>query len=63
MDKHEIVQVLKSDLSEGTEKFRDDLLDRCLPEVACGDDGALLDDEDLEMLAAAGIPEGSVTPE
>ena len=54
-----LARLLKQDLSEGTEGFRDALLNRCLNELgaedgADGDEVAILDDDSLEMLAAAG---------
>lgn len=58
---HMLEQLLKQDFSAGTEAFRDDLLARCLAELAAAehddssDDYAReLSDSDLDMLAAAG---------
>ena len=49
----DVEQILKEDLSAGTDEFREALLQRCL--AALGDDeGAPIADEDLDMLAAAG---------
>ena len=47
-------QLLKQDLSAGTESFRDALLARCLDELGADEDGSELDDEALDLLAAAG---------
>lgn len=55
MDDREFGQMLgrlfKQDFSAGTEAFRNALLNRCLGEL---DDITVLDDEELELLAAAG---------
>lgn len=47
-------RVLRTDLSKGTETFRDALLAQCLAQLNSDDEGMELADEDLEMLAAAG---------
>lgn len=54
-------RLLKQDLSQGTETFREALLARCLellgPDDISDDDGVtevILFDDDLDMLAAAG---------
>ena len=53
MGDRDVEQILKEDLSAGTDEFREALLQRCL--AALGDDeGAPIADEDLDMLAAAG---------
>lgn len=50
-------QLMKQDLSAGTEAFRDDLLARCLDVLGADEDeGVELSDSDLDMLAAAGNP-------
>ena len=55
MNTHEIEQLLGRDYSVGTDAFREDLLARCLDVVAQNSGGRVaLDDEDLDMLAAAG---------
>ena len=48
-------QVLQRDPSVGTEQFREDLLARCLEVLGADDDEAVaLDDEELDLLSAAG---------
>ena len=48
-------QLLRQDLSVGTEAFRDALLARCLDELpGAGDEPRQLDIADLELVAAAG---------
>ena len=49
-----IERLMKQDFSAGTEEFRDGLLERCLAVLDAGNEGAPLDDEALDMLAAAG---------
>lgn len=60
-------RLMKLDLSQGTDEFRDALLARCREVLAAQDEGApnsipagegitLLDDDQLDMLAAAGNP-------
>lgn len=49
-------RVLRTDLSKGTESFRDALLAQCLAQLNSDDEGIELADEDLELLAAAGEP-------
>ena len=57
MNTLKIEQLLGQDFSVGTEKFREDLLQRCLVEVDKSTRGRVsLSDEDVEMLAAAGAP-------
>ena len=55
MDEKQITNVLERDYSEGTEEFREGLLARCLDVLDAGDEINEVGDEDLEMLAAAGI--------
>lgn len=47
-------RLMRQDLSTGTEAFRERLLAECLDAIAQGDDCVELDDDELEMLAAAG---------
>ena len=49
-------RLMKQDFSAGTEAFRDGLLERCLAELDSEDEGRVLDDDELDMLAAAGDP-------
>ena len=49
--------VLKQNLSAGTEAFRDSLLQRCLYELNSSDEIRVLNDNELDMLAAAGNPD------
>lgn len=60
MPEQEIRRILSQDLSAGTEAFRDALLARCLEVLGSDDSESGLDlfDEDLELLAAAGSPDG-----
>lgn len=46
--------LMSSDCSKGTEAFRDALLERCLTVLGEDTECVELDDEDLDMLAAAG---------
>ncbi len=65
MDEQRLEHILethmKQDFSHGTEAFRDELLARCLEALSArGDEarsenGEDIDEEDLELLAAAGI--------
>lgn len=53
----ELVLLMGEDLSEGTESFREILLARCLSVLnadVADDEGTELDDDTLDMLAAAG---------
>jgi len=50
-------RMMQQDLSAGTQGFRDALLERCIATLHANDEGMPLDDADLEMLAAAGVPE------
>ena len=49
------LSIFTQDFSVGTEKFRDELLARCL-EIINENECRELEDEELEMLAAAGSP-------
>lgn len=49
-------QALGQNLSAGTDTFRDDLLARCLEILSASEHVTELDDSQLELLAAAGIP-------
>ena len=64
MLEQEIRRILGQDLSVGTEAFRDSLLKRCLSVLDSSvEDGVELDDDELELLAAAGSPEVMFSPE
>lgn len=54
MEERDIIRVLSTDFSAGSEASRDALLVRCLDVLGADDDGTDLEDEELEMLAAAG---------
>ena len=56
-----IERLMKQDFSAGTEAFREDLLSRCLA-VLNVDEGSVISDEDLDMLAAAGNPYENMDP-
>ena len=56
MEERDIAQILKHDFSVGTEAFRDKLLQRCLDTLRSANEETVIDDSDLEMLAAAGDP-------
>ncbi len=58
MDNDRIISALRRDLSVGTERFRDELLRRCLSELD-QPEGIPLSDDELDMLAAA----SGVTPQ
>lgn len=58
-----ITELMGQDLSAGTDAFRDNLLERCLAELEDKPDAVELDDEDLEMLSAAGDMRISVSGE
>lgn len=47
-------RVLSQDFSDGTEAFRDELLNRCLAVLESDEHASVIPDEELEMLAAAG---------
>lgn len=55
MNEQEVTRILQLDLSIGTEAFRDALLQRCLA-VLDTKEVASLDDDELDLLAAAGNP-------
>lgn len=56
METIDVEQILASDLSEGTEWFRERLLQRCLSVLdQAGEQGVELDDSEIDMLAAAGV--------
>ena len=47
-------RLMKQDFAAGTETFRDALLVRCIAVLNSGDGGMRVEDDDLELLAAAG---------
>lgn len=47
-------RVLQHDLSSNSETFRDELLARCLEIIEAEDSGCDLNDEQMDLLAAAG---------
>lgn len=49
-------RLMQQDLSAGTEAFRDELLSRCLAVLGADDKPAEIEDDYLDMLAAAGNP-------
>ena len=51
-----IERVLSRDYSVGKQAFKEKLLQRCLAELDQGDEGLELADDELDMLAAAGVP-------
>ena len=51
-----VERLMKKDYSVGTEAFRDKLLQQCLDVLCEEDDAMLIEDQDLELLAAAGSP-------
>ena len=56
MEGIDIERILGQDLSIGTESFRESLLERCLSVLGQeAQDGMELEDDEIEMLAAAGI--------
>lgn len=57
-----IIAALSQDLSAGTEVFRDKLLNRCLNVFDQMDSPVELSDDQLDMLAAAGIPDPDNNP-
>ena len=58
MDEVSITRVLARDYSAGTEALRDALLGRCLEEIDKREtQGVTIDDDELDLLAAAGSPE------
>lgn len=54
MDDATITRVLAQDFSVGAEEFREDLLPRCLSMLSELEELAVLDDDALESLSAAG---------
>lgn len=60
MNEHELEQLLekllKQDFSEGTEAFRDALLERCLEGLDSDERVIELSDYELDLVAAAGDP-------
>ena len=50
-----IERILMQGFAEGTEAFREELLQRCLAVLNGGEASRILDESELEMLAAAGI--------
>lgn len=58
MDEQEFKQMLERllqrDPSAGSEAFREDLLARCLEVLGADDEVVALDDDELDMLSAAG---------
>lgn len=54
MDEKRLEQLLKQDLSDGTDAFRDALLGSCLDVLCSENDAREVDEDDLELLAAAG---------
>ena len=55
-DEEKIARALRFRFSDGSEQFRDDLLDRCLRVLDADDAPRALEDDELELLAAAGSP-------
>ena len=49
-----VERLMQLDLSAGTEAFRDALLERCLAALCLDDSVAVIDDAELDRLAAAG---------
>ncbi len=47
-------RLMKQDFSAGTDEFRDGLLKRCLTVLDANGKGAIIDDADLDLPAAAG---------
>lgn len=47
-------QLMGQGLAAGSETFRDALLKRCLAELDTGDEGVVLEDDELDLLFAAG---------
>ena len=56
MNEHDLEQLLSQDLSAGTDEFRDALLARCLAVLNADSYGHEIDDDALDLLAAAGDP-------
>ena len=55
MDERKIERILRRGLSDNPNAFRDNLLERCL-DVLCSFEPVPLEDDELDMLAAAGDP-------
>ena len=55
MDEQKIERILCKGLAQNPNAFRNALLDRCL-DVLCSFEAVALDDEELDMLSAAGNP-------
>ena len=55
MNEKKLERLFQSDLSLGTDAFRDALLERCL-EVIRSDEGSPISESELDLLAAAGDP-------
>lgn len=53
------MNALQFDFSAGTTAFRENLLQKCLVEIEASNDVLELDDDSLDMLAAAGVPDPS----
>ncbi len=62
MDEKQIERLFRIDLSLGTEAFRDALLARCLAALGSDEYAFELDDDDLDLLAAAGNPQIALKP-
>ena len=62
MVEKKLSRIMKTDLSKGTEEFRDALLGRYLF-VLGADDVVELADDELDMLAAAGDPSQFLRPD
>lgn len=56
VEEQDIIRMLSEDYSAGTDAFREELLERCLEVLGDEDHAVELDDQELEMLAAAGDP-------
>ena len=54
MEDERLEKLLAYDFSSGTEPFREALLGRCLEILQAMDDADELDEDELELLAAAG---------
>lgn len=63
MEEKQLEKVLARDYSVGTEAFRESLLARCLDVLGKGAEPQVVSDDDLEMLAAAGVFEKSFDDE
>ena len=56
MNEVKIRQLFQQDLSVGTESFRNALLEQCLETLRDSENGSVISDETLDLLAAAGDP-------